>query len=157
MNEEAIRQIARWRAARERMGAPPVKTPVVPKPAPRPEKPIQLIQEQVRTPVAPVIIFGFWGYHALTPANFRKTAAMILDEVAESTGFTVQELKGRSRRAPVVAARHFAIWRIRKECPHMSFPQIAKLMGGRDHTSCLHAFHRMEKLRAESPAENLAA
>lgn len=157
MNQEALRQIGEWKAVRARMGAPltPV-TPVLAKPKPLPIKPIRLIQESASAPSVTLIVTGFWGYHALTAPTLRKSSVSILQEVSEETGFSIAEIKGPSRRAPIVMARQFAMWRIRKECPHLSLPQIGKIFSGRDHATVIHAIQKIERLRDKSP-EAIAA
>jgi hypothetical protein len=161
MNQEAQRQAEAWKAVRARMGAP--LTPVVPtlprppEPKPKPIKPIRLIREKISAKAIPIIVTGFWGYHALPVGAFRKTAAMIISEVSEASGYSIEDLKGPSRCAPLVAARQFAIWRVRKECPHLSLPQIGRFFGGRDHTTVLHAIRKIERLRAEANPEAIAA
>lgn len=51
---------------------------------------------------------------------------------------TVEEFLADKRTRPYVRARWVAILAIRSLCPHVSYPHIGKLMGGRDHTTILH-------------------
>jgi len=71
--------------------------------------------------------------------NGVVSAREILQEVSRETGYSIGDLLGPRRTAPIVKARHEAIWRIATRRPDMSLPEIARRMGGRDHTTILHA------------------
>jgi hypothetical protein len=92
------------------------------------------------------------------PAMVRPlTAREIIDEVVARHGIERAELAGASRRAPVTAARREASWRIRHEVlvngRQISLPEIARHLGGRDHTTVLYNIRRYE---AERLANGLA-
>ena len=66
-------------------------------------------------------------------------------------GFSVEEIKGNSRQRPLVTARQTAMYVVR-ELTDLSYPAIARLFGGRDHTTVIHAVdktHRVIKERKE--------
>lgn len=83
-----------------------------------------------------------------TPAPSRLTARDIIDVVVKKHGVSRDELAGSSRRAPVTAARREASWRIRHEVlvngRQISLPEIARHLGGRDHTTVLYNIRRYE-------------
>jgi len=89
------------------------------------------------------------------PAMVRPL--VIIDEVVARHGIERAELAGASRRAPVTAARREASWRIRHEVlvngRQISLPEIARHLGGRDHTTVLYNIRRYE---AERLANGLA-
>ena len=58
-------------------------------------------------------------------------------------GYTVEELIGRSRTRPLTTARHVGMYLFR-ELTDLSFPNIAKEFGGRDHTTVIHAVDRIK-------------
>ena len=68
----------------------------------------------------------------------RQTVANILREVAHEHGLTVAALIGQARSRHIVVPRHEAYYRAFTECPHVSYPEIARRIGGRDHTTILH-------------------
>jgi chromosomal replication initiation ATPase DnaA len=68
----------------------------------------------------------------------------IIREVAEKRGVTVREILSREPRKEVYWARHEAIYRIRKECPWMSYPMIGRKFG-RDHSTAVHSVRRYAK------------
>jgi len=63
-------------------------------------------------------------------------------------GLTVTDLRGSSKNRTIVLARNVAMHLARKHTG-MSLPEIGRLMGGKDHTTVLHACRRMEKLLGE--------
>ena len=71
------------------------------------------------------------------------TPQAILDATAEYFGYTVEELIGRSRTRPLTTARHVGMYLFR-ELTDLSFPNIAKVFGGRDHTTVIHAVDRIK-------------
>jgi hypothetical protein len=51
-----------------------------------------------------------------------------------------ETLIGPNRGRAVVAARHLVMWEVKTFVkPHMSFPELGRVFGGRDHTSALFA------------------
>ena len=71
------------------------------------------------------------------------TPQAILDSTADYFGYTVEELIGRSRTRPLTTARHVGMYLFR-ELTDLSFPNIAKVFGGRDHTTVIHAVERIK-------------
>ena len=71
------------------------------------------------------------------------TPETILRTTAEYFGYTVEELTGRSRTRPLTTARHVGMYLFR-ELTDLSFPNIAKEFGGRDHTTVIHAVDRIK-------------
>jgi chromosomal replication initiator protein len=63
-------------------------------------------------------------------------------------GFTVEDLKGKSRRRPLVTARQVAMYVVR-ELTDLSYPAIARDFGGRDHTTVIHAVEKIGSLMPE--------
>ena len=83
-----------------------------------------------------------------TPAARPRTDDELLDEIAEIFGFDVEELKGKSRQRPLVTARQIAHVRVpRAHRPQL--PGIARLFGGRDHTTVIHAVEKIQQLMSE--------
>lgn len=76
------------------------------------------------------------------------TVEMILDVTAEKFHFSVDELKGKSRRRPLVLARQMAMF-VSRELTELSYPAIAREFGGRDHTTVMHACDKISALMAE--------
>jgi chromosomal replication initiator protein len=69
----------------------------------------------------------------------------ILDAVGRHFGVPLADLRGKARNQRVIAPRHLAMYLLREDA-RLSLPQIGTLLGGRDHTSVMHA---CEKIAAE--------
>ena len=76
------------------------------------------------------------------------TPQVILDATAEMFDFTVEEIKGKSRRRPLVTARQVAMY-VFREVTDLSYPAIAREFGGRDHTTVIHAVEKIKALMKE--------
>jgi chromosomal replication initiator protein len=70
------------------------------------------------------------------------TPQMILDATAQSYGFTVEAICGPSRTRPLVTARQVAMYLVRNLTDY-SYPAIARVFGGRDHTTVIHAVDKI--------------
>lgn len=75
----------------------------------------------------------------------------VRDEVARAFGLEPHVAIGRSRRAVIVWPRHVAVWVVRTVFPQLSFPMIGKLFGGRDHSSIIYGFEKVEYRREREP------
>lgn len=87
-----------------------------------------------------------WG--ATVPAaNPRRVIAF----VAEAHGLCYEDIVGPSRVGRIVKARFEAASRLRHmpwRKSHPSYPQIARWLGYRDHTSAINAVRRHDNGRA---------
>ena len=68
--------------------------------------------------------------------------------VAEHLGFEVEALRGKSRQRPLVSARQTAMY-VFRELTDLSYPAIARLFGGRDHTTVIHAVDKTQRMMKE--------
>ena len=80
-----------------------------------------------------------------------RTDAQMLDEIAEILGFEVEALKGKSRQRPLVTGRQIAMYVFREQTD-LSYPSIARLFGGRDHTTVIHAVEKIQRQMGERKA-----
>ncbi|MHB8220187.1 MAG: chromosomal replication initiator protein DnaA [Acidimicrobiales bacterium] len=72
----------------------------------------------------------------------RITPQMILEATADSYGFTIEAICGPSRTRPLVTARQVAMYLVRN-LTDFSYPAIARVFGGRDHTTVIHAVDKI--------------
>ena len=70
------------------------------------------------------------------------TPQLILDETAELFGFTIDEIISKHRQRPLVTARQIAMY-VMRELTELSYPNIARVFGGRDHTTVMHAVEKI--------------
>jgi chromosomal replication initiator protein len=57
----------------------------------------------------------------------------------------VDDIKGFSRKAPIVHARHIAVF-ITREITGDSWKHIGSLFGDRDHTSMMHGYQKISEM-----------
>ena len=78
----------------------------------------------------------------------HRTDEEMLTEIAGYMGFSVEALKGKSRQRPLVSARQIAMY-VFRDMTELSYPAIARLFGGRDHTTVIHAVDKTQRLMRE--------
>ncbi|WP_233556002.1 chromosomal replication initiator protein DnaA [Galactobacter caseinivorans] len=79
------------------------------------------------------------------------TPQSIVASTAEYFELTIDELNSKSRTRTLVTARQIAMYLLR-ELTDMSLPKIGDMMGGRDHTTVIHADRKIRELMAERRA-----
>lgn len=79
------------------------------------------------------------------------TFIAILDATCRQFEVSRGDVLGKSRKAHIVDARFAAAWVARRRLRRHSYPEIGRLMGGRDHTSIMHAVRRADEVRALDP------
>ncbi len=88
------------------------------------------------------------------PPRTSRGPEAILMAVSQFSGVVLAELLGRSRTQKVVGPRHLAMYILREDAG-LSLPQIGALMGGRDHTSVMHACEKLTReIERDGPARN---
>jgi len=81
---------------------------------------------------------------------YRKTSPqVILKSVADFYNISASDLLKRSRKKEVVKPRQIAMFLLREETK-LSFPEIGQKLGGRDHSTVIHA---CEKIRGEASVD----
>ncbi|MBN9504948.1 MAG: hypothetical protein J0I69_02885 [Altererythrobacter sp.] len=81
------------------------------------------------------------------PPEIRALLEAILPVAAERFGITVDDLIGQRRLPRYVRARAFVVWALRSLGRPLSYPLIAGLLGGRDHTSAIYLHEKAVWLR----------
>jgi chromosomal replication initiator protein len=77
-----------------------------------------------------------------------RTDDELLSEIALILGYSVDALRGKSRQRPLVTARQTAMY-VFRDLTDLSYPAIARLFGGRDHTTVIHAVDKIQRLMKE--------
>ena len=88
----------------------------------------------------------------IDPFTKRKSARQIVAEVALKHGLKMSDLTGPYRHKSIVKARHEAMWRVRDET-NLSYPQIGRVLGNRDHTTVLHGVRKHGRVREAGLAD----
>lgn len=71
------------------------------------------------------------------------TSKNIAEAVAKFYDIDIKDLSGKSRKKELVYPRQISMYLMRKEL-NTSYPTIGQELGGRDHTTAMHAFNKIE-------------
>lgn len=82
------------------------------------------------------------------------TPKEIIDSVAKFYDISYKDITGASRKKELVWPRQIAIYLIREEL-RTSYPTIGQELGGRDHTTAMHAFNKIDKELKERENERV--
>lgn len=85
------------------------------------------------------------------PRGRRIQMSDIIDQVDYEMGVRRCDLVSADRSPGLFRARAAVCWLARK-LTFLSYPQIGAILGGRDHTSALHAYRRALEMRDSDPA-----
>ena len=77
----------------------------------------------------------------LAKPDFRK----IVEAVGKLYNISPDEIRGTSRKAPIVHARHVAVF-VTREITGDSWKHIGSLFGDRDHTSMMHGYQKIHEM-----------
>jgi len=72
------------------------------------------------------------------------TAKHIVDAVSKFYSIAYKDILGKSRKKELVKPRQVVMYLLREEI-NMSYPTIGNELGGRDHTTAIHACKKIEK------------
>ncbi len=75
----------------------------------------------------------------------KPAVSEIINAVSKQFKIPVDEIQGISRKAPIVEARHVAIY-ITREITGDSWKHIGSQFGNRDHTSMMHGYHKVQEM-----------
>lgn len=78
------------------------------------------------------------------PAGLRKMED-IIQIICEETGVSISAIRGKTRIRTVVLARHLISY-YGKICTDLSLQQIGHAIGGKDHTTVIHANRSIKDL-----------
>ena len=77
------------------------------------------------------------------------TPKAVIDKVATYFDLSSAEIIGTKRDKEIVVPRQIAMYLMRHEL-NLSFPKIAQVVGGRDHTTAMHSVTKIEHMSAAS-------
>ncbi len=75
----------------------------------------------------------------------------ILSVVAEFYGLSVDDVRGSKRLRPLVHARHVAMFLIREMLNNYSYPMIARIFDGRNHTTVISGVEKIRDQLGSNP------
>jgi len=82
------------------------------------------------------------------PLNDLEKATAILCAVSSASGVTERDIKSNRRGNNVIPSRHLACWMMR-HYTGLSYPDIGQIIGGRDHTTIMHAVKQWDLRRCD--------
>lgn len=74
----------------------------------------------------------------------KPGVSQIIETVGKHYKIAIEEIKGPSRKAPIVQARHVAVY-IAREVTRDSWKHLGGLFGDRDHTSMMHGYQKISE------------
>jgi chromosomal replication initiator protein len=87
----------------------------------------------------------------------RIRPASVITKTAQYFSFKPTELTGASRKAPLTAARHTAMYILYNDL-QLPYEQVGRLFGGRDHTTVIHAVEKItEQLKTDPSMAKIIA
>lgn len=93
--------------------------------------------------------------HILTPEELEKISApadhpaawrVIINQVGKRLALSPNDILGTSRRHEFVVARQIAMFLCRHKLG-LSYPELGRLFGGKDHSTVMHGIKKIEYLR----------
>jgi len=93
------------------------------------------------TEVAKMLIGGLATKTAKKPLSSTK----VMEQIANYYSLSVADITGPKRDKDIVAPRQLAMYLMRHEL-NLSFPKIAEVVGGRDHSTAMHSVAKVERL-----------
>lgn len=148
----AILAAARARDARQKalLGkfnlTPPAPKPVEKQPEPKPV----VVPPEVIIPSEPTVVAYYKGEAVTRDFLFVATnpqavnAADCLKYICVTEGFTKAEIIGSNRNYRLAYARQKVAYLIRTYTT-LSYPEIGRRMGGRDHSTAIHSVHKISE------------
>jgi len=79
----------------------------------------------------------------------RPIKEIVEDVLKDFPGITWDDIKGQHRSVDVVYPRHLCMHRVYSQRRDLSYPQIAKFFGGRDHTTVISAVVKINGMNAD--------
>lgn len=84
---------------------------------------------------------------------FTANPDIIISTVAELYGFTSKEIKGKKRYQRIAEARHLCMYLCRSLLG-ITFMEIGKIFGGKDHSTIVYSIKKIEDLRVTNKVMN---
>ncbi|NOT39941.1 MAG: hypothetical protein HOP13_05560 [Alphaproteobacteria bacterium] len=115
------------------------------------ERPVDFVLDrQTPEPRDPQALFDGTAQPPAITAK-RVTVDMVKRQVAERYGVSQTDLESKSRKREVVRPRQIVMY-IARQLTDQSFPQIARRLGPRDHSTILHGDRLIARMVAEDSA-----
>ena len=135
--------IASAHAIRQRLMRPAHSVIDAEEPPPLPKPPIRIAYRDQNPKDAHVTAWRIW----LCKTSGSQCRYYIKHRAIE-LGFTYDRVVGLDRKKPIVRARQMIMWELKTIVkPDISWMEIGRLFGGRDHTTAYHAVHKIAAMK----------
>ena len=150
---EDVMRLARESALRRRQwNARP--EPKLPDPPPEPSGPLTIGGAPVKSDLTMVFEFSQQVYRLngteIGYISYRPSVQEIAKEVSRHFKISLTDLLSERRTKDVVRPRQVAMY-LAKKLTLRSLPDIARKLGGRDHTTILHGIRKITALMPDDP------
>lgn len=78
------------------------------------------------------------------------TPELVIREIGKYFHVSLEDLLGHKRTKELVTPRQIAMYLLRHECD-MSYPDIGRKMGGKDHSTIMHGCHKIDRISNTDP------
>lgn len=85
------------------------------------------------------------GKTQATQRSRKMSPKQVISEVARYYGVSIEDILGKKRSKDIVMPRQITMYLLRSELD-LSFPQIGSHLGGRDHTTIMYGYEKIESL-----------
>lgn len=97
------------------------------------------------------LIYRAHDAHVIAWQKWKASAGSPLrnyiQQRCEELGIPYEEMVGPRKTDDIASARRMLMWEIKRQVkPSISFPEIGRLFGGRDHTTALHAVRKHDAI-----------
>ena len=82
------------------------------------------------------------------PRHGDSRVTAVIDAASKICRVSADSITGDSRRRPIVDARQAAMY-VARHTTDLSYPDLGRAFGGRDHTTVIHAVSKIERLMGE--------
>ena len=83
------------------------------------------------------------------PGHLSRSPEEVIAATAALFGVKPEEITGNSRKRPIATARQVAMY-VMRELTELSYPQIGRAFGGKDHTTVMHGVQRVQLMMNSS-------
>ncbi len=83
------------------------------------------------------------------PGHLSRSPQEVIAATAALFGVKPEEITGNSRKRPIATARQVAMY-VMRELTELSYPQIGRAFGGKDHTTVMHGVQRVQLMMNSS-------
>jgi hypothetical protein len=82
-------------------------------------------------------------------ANVKSLDEIAAEVLQRFDNLNIHMLKSASRTRPLVLPRQIVAYEMKEQRPELSWDRIGQYLGGRDHSTVLHAHGKIKRMRAE--------